>query len=77
MGLVSTLANWIGKVAERVEPLVQRIGQRMLETAYVVATPEPQSPAPQPLHADAEPHHGNVGRLRYRFGRTRSSPKTA
>jgi transposase len=35
---VSTLADWVGEVAERVEPLVQRIGQRMLETAYVVAT---------------------------------------
>jgi hypothetical protein len=35
---VSTLADWAGHVAECLEPLVERIGQRVLQDAYVVAT---------------------------------------
>jgi len=35
---VSTLADWVGEVAERVAPLVERIAARMLGKAYVVRT---------------------------------------
>src|SRR3990170_2679268 len=35
---VSTLSDWVREVATRVAPLVERIGERMLEDAYVVST---------------------------------------
>ena len=35
---VSTLSDWVGGVAERVEPLVERIASRILDEAYVVGT---------------------------------------
>jgi transposase len=49
---VSTLADWVREVAERVEPLVDRIAERVIEGAYVVRTDatglrvlDPSSPA--------------------------------
>lgn len=35
---VSTLSDWTGEVAERVEPLVKRVAARILHEAYVVRT---------------------------------------
>jgi transposase len=35
---VSTLADWVGQVADRVSPLVDRIARRILHDAYVVRT---------------------------------------
>jgi transposase len=35
---VSTLSDWVGGVAERVRPLVERLAGRMIEDAYVVST---------------------------------------
>jgi transposase len=35
---VSTLSDWVGRVADRVTPLVDRIAQRILREAYVVRT---------------------------------------
>jgi transposase len=35
---VSTLSDWVGEVAERIEPLVDRIAARILHNAYVVRT---------------------------------------
>ena len=35
---VSTLSDWVREVAIRVEPLVERISERMIEDAYVVGT---------------------------------------
>jgi len=35
---VSTLSDWVREVATRVAPLVERIGERMIEDAYVVST---------------------------------------
>lgn len=35
---VSTLSDWVGEVAERVEPLVERLAERIVRDAYVVGT---------------------------------------
>lgn len=35
---VSTLADWVGSVAERVQPLVARLAERVVGDAYVVGT---------------------------------------
>lgn len=35
---VSTLSDWVGEVAERVEPLVERLAERIVGDAYVVGT---------------------------------------
>jgi hypothetical protein len=35
---VSTLADWVGSVAQRVQPLVARLAERILSDAYVVST---------------------------------------
>lgn len=35
---VSTLSDWVAEVAERVEPLVDRVAQRILHGAYVAST---------------------------------------
>lgn len=49
---VSTLSDWVAGVAERVEPLVERVASRILREAYVVGTDatglpvlDPSSPA--------------------------------
>ena len=35
---VSTLSDWVGEVAERIEPLVERVASRILNAAHVVGT---------------------------------------
>jgi transposase len=35
---VSTLSDWVGSVAQRVQPLVARLAERILSDAYVVST---------------------------------------
>jgi transposase len=35
---VSTLSDWVARVAERVEPLVERLAQRIVEDAYLLRT---------------------------------------